>query len=170
MSETTDTMQTAIEERDTLDHDLKFDRVLLGLYESDVPRDEELIEVLKAEIEEKELMLEGFYRLLGEAKGLSSDASITQAVDDEEIESHVDSSTSSTEEVKKPNHGISGPISPKEMQKRLEKGGFHLVPGRGKGSHTIFRNDEGISVSVPVHGDLGKGLAVSIIRQAGLKD
>lgn len=171
MTQKTDTIPTPADQAEQLSRSLEDDRELLDLFQTETPLQQELIDELTTEIEEKEVMLNGFYRLLGEAKGEAVVDGTSQVSGIESTES----ATSDGDEVhskvrKSSDHGISGPISPRDLQARLEKGGFQLVPGRGKGSHVIFRNDEGVSFPVPVHGDIGKGLAVSILRQAGLID
>ena len=59
-------------------------------------------------------------------------------------------------------------ISGKEMCKVLEKLGFDKV--FGKGSHVRFIHKDGRRTVVPVHGneDLGPGLLLEILKQAGL--
>ncbi len=59
-------------------------------------------------------------------------------------------------------------ISGKEMCKVLEKLGFEKV--FGKGSHVRFAHKDGRRTVVPVHGneDLGPGLLLEILKQAGL--
>ncbi|MDP2691182.1 MAG: type II toxin-antitoxin system HicA family toxin [bacterium] len=53
--------------------------------------------------------------------------------------------------------------------KALLKHGFQLV--RSKGSHQIFKNQEGFMVPVPFHGkkkSIPLGTALAIIRQSGI--
>ncbi len=59
-------------------------------------------------------------------------------------------------------------ISGKEMCKILEKLGFEKV--FGKGSHVRFIHKDGRRTVVPVHDneDLGPGLLLEILKQAGL--
>ena len=59
-------------------------------------------------------------------------------------------------------------ISGKEMCKVLEKLGFQKV--FGKWSHVRFIHKDGRRTVVPVHGneDLGAGLLLEILKQAGL--
>jgi len=59
-------------------------------------------------------------------------------------------------------------INAKELLKILEKKGF--IFSRQSGSHAIYANQNGIKVTVPVHGkkDLGKGLLRQIMKDAGL--
>ena len=54
------------------------------------------------------------------------------------------------------------------MCKVLEKLGFEKV--FGKGSHIRFTNKDGRRTVIPVHGneDLGTGLLLEILKQAGL--
>lgn len=56
----------------------------------------------------------------------------------------------------------------REVEKDLARVGFE--PVRQKGSHVVFRNGEGRSLTVPDHGgsDIAKGTMRSIARQAGV--
>ena len=56
----------------------------------------------------------------------------------------------------------------KELIKVLEKKGFTF--SRQSGSHAIYASQNGIKVTVPIHGkkDLGKGLLKQIMKDAGL--
>lgn len=56
----------------------------------------------------------------------------------------------------------------KELIKILEKKGF--IFSRQSGSHAIYTNQNGVKVTVPIHGkkNLGKGLLKQIIKDAGL--
>jgi predicted RNA binding protein YcfA (HicA-like mRNA interferase family) len=60
------------------------------------------------------------------------------------------------------------PLPAEKVIKVLTKIGFELR--RQRGSHVILKNDEGIVVVVPVHPgeEIGRGLLMKIIRQAGL--
>lgn len=60
------------------------------------------------------------------------------------------------------------PIRGEKLIKILKKTGFVL--DRIKGSHHILMNEKQITVSVPVHKGttLGKGITISIIKDAGL--
>ncbi len=60
------------------------------------------------------------------------------------------------------------PLPPKKVIKALSKVGF--VPVRQKGSHIILKNEEGVVIVVPNHPgeDIGRGLLLKIIKQAGL--
>ncbi|QXW65674.1 type II toxin-antitoxin system HicA family toxin [Streptobacillus moniliformis] len=62
------------------------------------------------------------------------------------------------------------PMTSKEMIKLLLKNGFKQIPG-GKGSHRKFYNQStGKYTVVPDHRqELGKGLELKILKQAGLK-
>lgn len=59
-------------------------------------------------------------------------------------------------------------INAKALIKILEEKGFNF--SRQSGSHAIYVNQNGIKVTVPVHGkkDIGKGLLKQIMRDAGL--
>ncbi|WP_231099165.1 type II toxin-antitoxin system HicA family toxin [Streptobacillus moniliformis] len=61
-------------------------------------------------------------------------------------------------------------MTSKEMIKLLLKNGFKQIPG-GKGSHRKFYNQStGKYTVVPDHRqELGKGLELKILKQAGLK-
>ena len=62
------------------------------------------------------------------------------------------------------------PLTAKQLIKLLESKGFQQV--RQRGSHLIFENEQGLSVSVPVHGKskpIFIGTLLNIFRQAGLK-
>lgn len=48
----------------------------------------------------------------------------------------------------------------------VESIGFVHV--RTKGSHAIYRHDDGRTVVIPQHGTIKRGTLASIIRQAGL--
>jgi predicted RNA binding protein YcfA (HicA-like mRNA interferase family) len=59
-------------------------------------------------------------------------------------------------------------VTAKELIKILEQKGFSF--SRQSGSHAIYANQNGIKVTVPIHGkkDLGKGLLKQIMKDAGL--
>lgn len=59
-------------------------------------------------------------------------------------------------------------MTARELIRRLERAGWTEV--RRKGSHRHFKHvDRPFIITVPVHkGDLGKGLALAILKQAGL--
>lgn len=61
-------------------------------------------------------------------------------------------------------------INAKDLIKILEKRGFQF--SRQSGSHAIYKNQEGIKVTIPIHGkkDIGKGLLSQILKDAGLKN
>lgn len=48
----------------------------------------------------------------------------------------------------------------------LESIGF--VYSRTKGSHAVYRHEDGRTVIVPMHGTVKRGTLASIVRQAGL--
>ncbi len=50
----------------------------------------------------------------------------------------------------------------------MEGFGFKVL--RKKGSHVILGNEEGVIIVIPVHAgeELGKGILLKIIKQAGL--
>lgn len=51
----------------------------------------------------------------------------------------------------------------------LERAGFELLPGRGKGSHMMMvHRERGVAVTVPDHRELDRGTLRAVIRQAGL--
>lgn len=60
-------------------------------------------------------------------------------------------------------------MTARELIRRLQQNGWSEV--RQKGSHRHFKHPEHpFVITVPVHtGDLGKGLARAILRQAGLE-
>ena len=56
----------------------------------------------------------------------------------------------------------------KDLIRLLKKNGWKLV--RINGSHHVFQKDDGIPISVPVHGkDVPTGLLHQILKDAGLK-
>ena len=59
-------------------------------------------------------------------------------------------------------------INANELIKILQEKGFSF--SRQSGSHAIYANQNGIKVTVPIHGkkDLGKGLLKQIMKDAGL--
>lgn len=63
------------------------------------------------------------------------------------------------------------PYTVKEMLKILHKDGWEEVPNRTKGSHIQLKHStKKGKVTVPCHsGDIPKGTADSILKQAGLK-
>ena len=60
------------------------------------------------------------------------------------------------------------PLPADKIIKALEKIGF--LPVRQKGSHVILKNEEGTIIVIPKHPgeDIGRGLLMKIIRQAGI--
>ncbi len=60
------------------------------------------------------------------------------------------------------------PLPADKVIKVLEKIGF--LPVRQKGSHVILKNGEGIIIVIPRHPgeEIGRGLLMKIIRQAGI--
>ena len=60
------------------------------------------------------------------------------------------------------------PVPAKKAIKALENFGFKVV--RKKGSHVILQNGEGRTIVIPVHSgeELGRGILLRIIKQAGL--
>jgi predicted RNA binding protein YcfA (HicA-like mRNA interferase family) len=54
----------------------------------------------------------------------------------------------------------------KKVIRALESVGFEHV--RTKGSHAIYRHEDGRTVVVPLHGSVKRGTLASIVRQAGL--
>jgi predicted RNA binding protein YcfA (HicA-like mRNA interferase family) len=57
-------------------------------------------------------------------------------------------------------------VNSKQLIKAIEQRGFFF--SRQTGSHAIYINDEGIRVTIPVHGkkDLGKGLLKQILSDS----
>ena len=60
------------------------------------------------------------------------------------------------------------PTKPRELVKVLKKIGF--VESRTKGSHLIMKNNDGLSIVVPLHvgKEIPTGTLLSIIKDAGL--
>ena len=58
------------------------------------------------------------------------------------------------------------PISGAQMIKVLEKCGYEAI--RTRGSHVRLKNPSKPSVTVPLHKELGLGLTLKILRDAGL--
>ena len=60
------------------------------------------------------------------------------------------------------------PLPAERVIKALEKIGF--VPVRQRGSHIILKNEEGTMIVVPRHAgeEIGRGLLIKIIKQAGI--
>jgi predicted RNA binding protein YcfA (HicA-like mRNA interferase family) len=54
----------------------------------------------------------------------------------------------------------------RKVTRVLESIGF--VHTRTKGSHAVYRHEDGRTVIVPQHGTIKRGTLASIIRQAGL--
>jgi len=57
-------------------------------------------------------------------------------------------------------------VSWREVVSALGKIGF--APARQSGSHIILRNDEGKRITVPRHDEIGKGLLMEILAEAGV--
>ena len=63
---------------------------------------------------------------------------------------------------------MAAPKKRRDAERELKKKGFTKQPGRGKGSHEVWKNDQGVSLTVPNHGDeIAAGTWRSIERQAG---
>ena len=58
------------------------------------------------------------------------------------------------------------PISGMQMIKVLEKCGYEVI--RTRGSHVRLKHPSKASVTVPLHKELGLGLALKILRDVGL--
>ena len=60
------------------------------------------------------------------------------------------------------------PLPARKVVQALQKIGFE--PVRQKGSHIILKNDEGTVIVVPEHSgeEIGRGLLLKIIKQAGV--
>ncbi|MFF0270772.1 type II toxin-antitoxin system HicA family toxin [Kribbella sp. NPDC004536] len=62
---------------------------------------------------------------------------------------------------------MAAPKKRREAEKELKAKGFTQQPGRGKGSHQVWKDSKGNSVTVPTHGDeIAAGTWRSIERQA----
>ncbi len=61
------------------------------------------------------------------------------------------------------------PLPAEKIIRALKKVGFEIV--RQKGSHVILKNPEGKITVIPIHKgeQIGKGLLLKIIKDAGLK-
>ncbi len=60
-------------------------------------------------------------------------------------------------------------VSVRDAVRAFERGGFHIVPGRGKGSHIAMARDDWPAILVvPAHGDVPRGTLRALIRQSGL--
>ncbi|HUQ60100.1 type II toxin-antitoxin system HicA family toxin [Lentzea sp.] len=57
-------------------------------------------------------------------------------------------------------------VAVRKVTRVLESPGFEHA--RTKGSHAVYRHDDGRTVIVPMHGTVKRGTLASIIRQAGL--
>ncbi|MFI7064754.1 type II toxin-antitoxin system HicA family toxin [Kribbella sp. NPDC050124] len=63
---------------------------------------------------------------------------------------------------------MAAPKKRREAERELKKQGFEKQSGRGKGSHEVWKNESGVSVTVPNHGDeIAAGTWRSISRQVG---
>jgi len=63
---------------------------------------------------------------------------------------------------------MAAPKKRRDAERELKKKGFTMQPGRGKGSHEVWKNDQGVSVTVPKHGDeIAAGTWRSIECQTG---
>jgi predicted RNA binding protein YcfA (HicA-like mRNA interferase family) len=54
----------------------------------------------------------------------------------------------------------------RKVTRVLESIGF--AHARTKGSHAVYRHEDGRTVIVPMHGTVKRGTLASIVRQAGL--
>lgn len=62
---------------------------------------------------------------------------------------------------------MAAPKKRREAERELKKKGFTLQPKRGKGSHEVWKDKSGNSLTVPKHGDeIAAGTWRSIDRQA----
>lgn len=60
-------------------------------------------------------------------------------------------------------------VNSRDVIKVLERAGFRIVPGRGKGSHTFLHRDiPPTGITVPQANPVSRGTLRAIIRQAGL--
>ena len=58
-------------------------------------------------------------------------------------------------------------VSGRKVAKALERLGFEIQPGRGKGSHMALRNGATRrTVTIPDHRELDRGTLRAILRQA----
>jgi predicted RNA binding protein YcfA (HicA-like mRNA interferase family) len=65
---------------------------------------------------------------------------------------------------------MAAPKKRREAESELKSQGFKKVPGRGKGSHEVWQDDAGKTVTVPNHGkEIAAGTWRSIAKAAGLK-
>jgi predicted RNA binding protein YcfA (HicA-like mRNA interferase family) len=64
---------------------------------------------------------------------------------------------------------MAAPKKRRDAERELKKKGFKPLSGkRGKGSHEVWQNKDGVSLTVPTHGDeIAAGTWRSIDRQAG---
>jgi len=63
---------------------------------------------------------------------------------------------------------MAAPKKRRAAERELRNQGFEKQSGRGKGSHEVWKNDKGVSLTVPNHGDeIAAGTWRSIERQAG---
>ncbi|WP_020386349.1 type II toxin-antitoxin system HicA family toxin [Kribbella catacumbae] len=62
------------------------------------------------------------------------------------------------------------PKKNRDAAKELKAAGFEKQPSkRGKGSHEVWKDKSGKTVTVPTHGEIPTGTWSAIQRQAGLK-
>ncbi|NIK57868.1 type II toxin-antitoxin system HicA family toxin [Kribbella shirazensis] len=65
---------------------------------------------------------------------------------------------------------MAGPKRRKEAESELKGQGFKKIPGRGKGSHEVWQDDSGKTVTVPNHGkEIAAGTWRSIAKAAGIR-
>jgi predicted RNA binding protein YcfA (HicA-like mRNA interferase family) len=63
---------------------------------------------------------------------------------------------------------MAAPKKRRDAERELKAKGFKKESGRGKGSHEVWKNEQGVSLTVPNHGDeIAAGTWRSIDRQAG---
>ncbi|MGC8877575.1 type II toxin-antitoxin system HicA family toxin [Thermus sp.] len=63
-------------------------------------------------------------------------------------------------------------LSGRELRRLLRRHGFAPIKGRGKGSHEVWRNPQGMEVVIAVHGKdmVPIGTLKNILRQAGIPE
>lgn len=60
------------------------------------------------------------------------------------------------------------PKSGKEMKRLYELAGWHFVR-HGKGSHVIMGKGDGLRETIPMHGELKKGLERKLLKRINAK-
>ncbi|MCA8993476.1 MAG: type II toxin-antitoxin system HicA family toxin [Planctomycetaceae bacterium] len=61
------------------------------------------------------------------------------------------------------------PVSSRDVIRVLQRYGFRLIKGRGKGSHVfMYRDDPPTGITIPERRELASGTLRNILRQAGI--